>query len=152
MIVFRLTRKRYPVELSGKGAAVYGARWNSPGVEMIYTAESRALAMAEVVVHLSVAMLPADFAILKIEIPETVSLSVVDESSLPADWAGFPYALQTQKIGDRFASEFKTCVMKVPSAVVKGDYNYLVNPYHGDFGQIKIIEINDFAIDRRMFK
>lgn len=52
---YRLARKKYPVELSGRGAALRGARWNSPGTEIIYTARNRALAMAEVAVHLTIA-------------------------------------------------------------------------------------------------
>jgi len=51
MEVFRLSRAKYADQLSGYGAALKGARWNSRGVEMIYAAENRSLAMAEVLVH-----------------------------------------------------------------------------------------------------
>jgi len=49
--VYRLSRGKYARPLSGKGASIYGARWNSPGIELIYTAANRSLAMAEVFVH-----------------------------------------------------------------------------------------------------
>jgi RES domain-containing protein len=52
MLVFRLSRKKYAGELTEKGAALSGNRWNSKAVQMICCADSRALAMAEVVVHL----------------------------------------------------------------------------------------------------
>lgn len=152
MIVFRLSRKKYAAALSGKGAAVYGARWNSQGVEMIYTAESRALAMAEVIVHLSLAMMPDDYQMLSIVIPDSVSVEVLDLSILPDDWAIFPYNHKTQAIGDRFIYEREACVLKVPSSVVNGDFNYLLNSYHADFSKIEISEISDFVIDRRIFK
>lgn len=152
MKVFRLSRKKYPAELSGKGAAVYGARWNSPGIEMVYTAESRALAMAEVFVHLSLAMMPDDYLMLTIDIPATVSIKALNTLSLPEDWADSPYKNETQAIGDHFISSREACILKVPSSVVQGDFNYLLNPYHADFENISIIEINDFIIDRRMIK
>ena len=152
MIVFRLSRKKYATALSGKGAAVYGARWNSQGVEMIYTAESRALAMAEVIVHLSLAMMPDDYQMLSILVPDSVSVEVLDTAILPKDWYVFPYTHKTQAIGDRFIYERHACILKVPSSVVNGDFNYLINPYHADFNMIEISEISDFAIDRRMFK
>lgn len=151
MNVFRLSRRRYSTELSGKGAATYGARWNSQGVEIIYTADSRALALAEVFVHLSAAMLPDDYFMQTINIPDSVSVLSLDETLLPGNWSDFPYTYQTQEIGDKFVSERRYCVLKVPSSVVHGDYNYLINPFHHEFIQITIIELTDFIIDRRMF-
>ena len=41
MKVFRLSKKKYAEELSGKGASKSGNRSNSKGTEIIYTAESR---------------------------------------------------------------------------------------------------------------
>ncbi|HRG64384.1 MAG TPA: RES family NAD+ phosphorylase, partial [Saprospiraceae bacterium] len=72
MEVFRLSRARFADQLSGVGAALKGARWNSPGVEMVYTAQNRSLAMAEVLVHLSLGMLPDDFRMLTIWIPDNL--------------------------------------------------------------------------------
>lgn len=152
MKVFRLSRKKYPTELSGKGAAAFGARWNSQGIEMVYTAESRALAMAEVFVHLSLAMMPDDYLMLTIDIPGSVSLTALNYDTLPDDWAESPFNYKTQKIGDRFIAARESCVLKVPSGVVQGDFNYLINPYHADFNLIGIIEINDFVFDRRLIK
>lgn len=54
MIVFRLSSSRYAEDLSGKGAELYGGRWNSIGTPVVYTASSRALAMAEAAVHLHI--------------------------------------------------------------------------------------------------
>lgn len=152
MLVFRLSRKKYPDGLSGKGAALCGARWNSPGTELVYTAESRALAMAEVFVHLSLAMMPDDYQMLTIEIPENVSVASADPSLLPENWADFPFIVHTRKIDDSFVARRESCVLKVPSAVVKGDFNYLINPDHGDFAGIKIVETNEFVFDRRLLK
>lgn len=152
MKVFRLTRKKYAELFSGKGASKSGNRWNSKGTEIIYTAESRALAMAELVVHLSLATLPRDFVMMKIDIPETIKIKELNLTELPENWNHPSQAISTQKTGDKFIDSITHCVMKVPSALVNGDFNYLLNPYHKDFKKIKIVNISDFPFDRRIFQ
>lgn len=152
MKVYRLSRKKHSYKLSGKGAAKSGNRWNSKGIEIIYCADSRALAMAELTVHLTVATLPSDYMMLEINIPETISIELLEESDLPDEWNIFPHSVSTQSIGDNFIDSKKVCVLKVPSAVVKGDFNYLINPYYSDFKGIKITKVDSFPFDKRMFK
>ena len=152
MEVFRLARKKYPVELSGKGASIAGARWNSKGTEIIYCAQSRALAMAEVVVHLSLAILPNDFVMLTIHIPDAVAIEILNPEVLKEDWNVFPCTFETPLLGDDFVKKNDACIMKVPSATVKGDFNFLINPNHKDFNKIKITEQIDFPFDKRIFK
>lgn len=152
MRVFRLSKQKYSNELSGKGAAKFGNRWNSKGVEMIYSAESRALAMAEVAVHLTLATLPSDYVMIEIDIPNTVEVEELEVKKLPNNWNNHPPSSTTQKIGDKFIELNNACVLKVPSAVVQGDCNYLINPYHEQFKQLKIIETVRFPFDKRIFK
>ncbi len=47
--------------------------------------------------------------------------------------------------------ENKYCILKVPSAVVKGDFNYLLNPYHMDFKKVESINFHKFPFDIRLF-
>ena len=152
MQVFRLQNKKYPIVLSGKGASVTGARWNSKGTEVIYTAQNRALAMAEVVVHLTLATLPKGFCMVTIFIPDDVLIFALDPKKLPNDWNFFPENAATQKLGDELIRLNEFAIIKVPSAVVKGEFNYLVNPHHNDFNKITIIAQEDFPFDRRIFK
>jgi len=151
MRVFRLSRKKYSYDLSGKGAAVFGNRWNSKGIEMLYTAESRALAMAEVIVHLSLASLPDDYMMIEIEIPDSIGVAVLNPQDLDVNWNSNPPRLYTQAFGDKFIYSKNHSVFKVPSAVVKGDFNYLLNPNHQDITKIKIIEVSNFPFDERIF-
>ncbi|QKJ64882.1 RES family NAD+ phosphorylase [Flavobacterium sp. M31R6] len=152
MEVFRLARKKHPIELSGKGASISGARWNSKGTEIIYCAQNRALAMAEVLVHLSLATLPNDFVMLTIDIPDDIFVEILDPNKLSIDWNVFPCTFETPLLGDDFIRRNVACILKVPSAVVKGDFNFLINPYHIDFYKIKITEQIDFPFDKRIFK
>jgi RES domain-containing protein len=152
MEVYRLARKKFSAKLSGKGAALKGARWNSPGVEIIYTASNKSLTMAEVAVHFTLATLPSDYMMITIIIPDNVPIKVVQEKELPKNWNSFPYRISTQKFGDEFIFENKYCLLKIPSAITKGDFNILINPYHPEFKRIKIIYMEQFPFDKRIFK
>ncbi|MEN8186684.1 MAG: RES family NAD+ phosphorylase [Bacteroidota bacterium] len=152
MKVFRLSRKKYSKELSGRGASYSGNRWNSKGTEIIYCASSRALAMAEVAVHLNLALLPNDYLMLEIDVPDSIIIEKLDKKNIPKDWDLFPHIIPTQQIGDNFIKKKKYCVLQVPSAVVKGDINYLINPFHHDFELIKITNSYSFPFNDRLFK
>ncbi len=151
MKVFRLTKAKYAGELSGIGAAKFGNRWNSKGIEMIYTAGCRALAVTEILVHLPTGLIPKDMMMLQINIPDDMNMQVLDTKILPQDWHVFPPRVATQQLGDAFVLKNRYTVLKVPSAVVKGDFNYLLNPNHPDFERIKIISQEPFGFDVRLF-
>ena len=151
MKVFRLTKAKYAETLSGVGAAKFGNRWNSKGVEMIYTAGCRALAVTEILVHLPTGLIPQDMMMLQIDIPDDLNIQVLDTKTLPPDWNVFPPRVVTQQLGDAFVFENRFAVLKVPSAVVQGDFNYLLNPNHPDFKRIKIISQEPFGFDVRLF-
>ena len=152
MHAFRLTREPYAHSLSGKGAALKGGRWNSAGVEILYTAENRSLAMAEVVVHFTLATLPADYRMVSLDIPGHLPVQELQDADLPANWNIFPHLLTTQALGDRFILENKFPILRVPSAVVHGDFNLLLNPGHKDFKEIRIVQVEPFPFDQRIFK
>ena len=152
MEVFRLARTRHRKKLSGRGAARKGARWNSIGTKIIYTAANRSLAMAEVAVHLTIAMLPSDYYMLTIFIPDATSMRTIEPGILPRNWNQFPHLPQTQVIGDTFIRENTHCLLKVPSAVTQGDFNILINPRHPEFKKIRIVEAKKFPFDERVFR
>ena len=152
MEAYRLSREMYASTLSGKGAAIKGARWNSIGVEMIYTASNRSLAMAEVAVHFTLATLPSDYMMITIFIPDDISLLKLNISDLPTDWNTFPHPASTQTPGDKFINENKHCVLQIPSVVTQGDYNLLINPNHSDFAKIKVITAEKFPFNKRIFR
>jgi RES domain-containing protein len=152
MEVFRLSTSKWSKILSGKGAALKGGRWNSAGIEIIYTGSNRSLAMAEVAVHFTLATLPSDYMMVTISIPDDVSIKTVQEKDLPKGWNTFPYGSGTQSFGDDFVNENKYCLLRIPSAVTKGDFNILINPAHPEFKKIKILLEEPFPFDNRIFK
>jgi len=151
MEAFRLTREKFAHSLSGKGAAIKGARWNSVGVELIYTASNRSLAMAEVAVHFTLATLPADYVMVSLEIPDDIPYLQIEPGDLPTNWKEFPHPSSTQIFGDTFVFENIFCILKIPSVVTQGDYNLLINPKHPDFAKIRIMRIEKFPFDKRIF-
>jgi len=152
MIVFRLAKAKYSSDLSGMGAAKTGGRWNSKGISIIYTSESRALCTAEIAVHTPLGLLPLDYEIISIEIPDTVEIKVLPTHEYPINWNSIPHSATPQKTRDNFIMQNDYAVLKVPSAVVQGDFNYLLNPNHTDFKKIKIVKAESFSFDSRLFK
>lgn len=152
MIVYRLAKEKYRNDLSGKGAEISGGRWNSKGTAMVYTSASRALCTAEIGVHIPFGIIPEHYYLAEIEIPDTSIFENVHDSQLPVKWNQFPHAHETQKIGDQFIENNKSLVLKVPSAAVQGDFNYLINPQHTDFPKVKIRMTELFSFDERLFR
>lgn len=151
MIVYRLSKSKYAHDLSGRGAEKSGARWNSKGIPMLYTGASRALCTAEIAVHTPLGNVPDDYMLITIEVPEDAPMTETGTGQLPADWKSIPHTHSTQRIGDRFVTEATHLVMRVPSVVVQGEYNYLLNPWHPDFKRLKILDVEPFSFDERLF-
>lgn len=152
MTLYRLSKQQYINDLSGRGAELTGGRWNSKGIPVLYTAESRALAAIEIAVHTPLGIMPANYYLATIEIPDIERASMVDIADLPANWDRNPFLIITQKIGDSFIKANKHLILQVPSATVKGDHNYLINPLHIDFKKVRITSTEPFEFDSRLFK
>lgn len=122
---------------TGDGARMYGGRWNSRGVPVIYTAGSLALASIEIVVNLPSPKLLEDF----VRIPVLFKSNLVEQlplMELPQDWLSRPISPHTRNIGDKWIKEQRSVVLKVPSVVVPEEFNFLLNPTHPDFKKIEI--------------
>ena len=151
MIVYRLSKSKYASDLSGKGAEKIGGRWNSKGIALVYTSESRALCTTEIAVHTPLGNLPFGYELITIEIPDEIPIKEVSSADLPLEWKSIPHSPASQKIGNCFVAEGKFMVLKVPSVVVPGDFNYLLNPAHAEFYKVKIKSVEPFNFDERLF-
>ncbi len=146
MTVFRITAAQWSKQLTASG---YPARWSRRGSFVIYTAQSRALACLENLVHRSGEGNNAFFKVMLIEVPNSLKVEVVDTKILKKDWYALTNYAYCQAIGDQWVRDGKTAAIKVPSAVIKQEYNYLLNPNHPDFKQIKLAGIEPFGFDER---
>jgi RES domain-containing protein len=144
---FRLSSGRYP-SITGTGAALHGGRWNPAGVEAIYAAATVSLATLETLVHFSV--LPRDFVLTEIHIPVRVGIETIQERDLPSDWHTFSPSASTQEIGRKWVVELRSAVLFVPSAITPAERNFVFNPKHPDFRQIKFLPSTPFRFDPRL--
>ncbi len=151
MIVFRLSKAEFCSDLTGLGAQKSGGRWNSKGVAILYTSQSRALCTTEIAVHTPLGILPTDYQIVSIQIPDECKIDELTPANLPNNWRTFPHGYETQEIGNNFVKAAKYLVLKVPSVVVSGEFNYLINPKHNDFKKVKILLVESFNFDQRLF-
>jgi RES domain-containing protein len=155
MKVYRIEREKYlDTTLQGVGSALTeGYRWNSLTTYLVYTAESRALATLEVAVHLDfLEDLPTDRFYVEIEIPDDIEILELSIDQLTENWDSKPPLLETQFIGDDFVSQKNAAVLKVPSAIVPPEFNYLINPNHPDSAKIKVISTQRLQFDNRFKK
>jgi RES domain-containing protein len=149
MEVFRLSKAQYASDLTGTGAKLAGGRWNKAGVAVLYTSSSRALATVEVLVHVPAFYIPLDYVLSILWIPDN-SIQVLDTKVLPLNWQELTPAHDLQKLSNEWLNAQTHLVLRVPSAVVQGEYNYLVNPYHIDFPQVKLLHQEPYRFDSRL--
>jgi RES domain-containing protein len=147
MIVYRITLAKYAGTLFASGNP---ARWNSKDVKVIYTAGSRSLACLENVVHRSALGLRESFRTISIEIPDNVEIEEIKVSDLHRNWREYSQYPYTQKIGDEWSKGALTAVLKVPSAIIPEEHNYLINPLHKDYNRIKYLGNEPFDFDERI--
>jgi len=137
--------------LSGEGAFRFGGRWNSPGRRAVYMGGSLALASLELLVHLGVPEVLRTYRKLRVMIPAGV-IRAVDEQGLPEGWAMPGLHPVTQEIGDRWLASGESAVLRVPSAVVAGEVNYVLDPTHPGSAKVEAGSITDFRFDSRIVK
>lgn len=157
MILYRFSRKEHGGDLSGKGAELYGGRWNSKGTPVIYCSETRALAVAEVIAYTPPGFIPEGYVLNIIEAPEATStegdsFTSLEPKQLPEGWNRYPHRKETKHLGDALLKAREHLLIKVPSALITSEYNYLINPLHQDFNKVQLIEVLPFNFNERLFK
>ncbi|HKG96416.1 MAG TPA: RES family NAD+ phosphorylase [Pyrinomonadaceae bacterium] len=147
---WRIVKTRFWADaFSGEGARVYGGRWNSSGVAMVYTAGSISLATLELLVHLDTTLVIPSYSMCPVDFDDSL-LEVLDPAALPSDWRQSPPPRSLQLIGDDWISRASSVVLRVPSAVVEDENNYLINPAHKDFKKLAIGRMKPFPLDARL--
>ena len=152
MRFWRICRRRYVAKAaSGEGARLYGGRWNSRGVRVVYASTSLALAAVETFVNLEPNLRPKDLVSIEGDIPDALEIARVDLKALPANWHETRDE-SLRRVGDNWIRAGRTAALLVPSAAIRGEWNVLLNPAHRDFSKIKFREPAPFKFDVRMFR
>jgi RES domain-containing protein len=139
---------------------IFGGRWNPVGVGVIYASSNPSLAALEILTQYDV--LPNDYVLTQIDIPDTVGVRVVKNQDLPADWQAEPpvrkpdglQQINAQLFGLLWTQQLASGVLSVPSAVMGTDWpterNYVINPQHPAFSSIKFGDPKPFRFDPRL--
>ena len=152
MQFWRICRRHYAAEAAGgEGARLYGGRWNSRGVRVVYASTSLALAAIETFVNLEPNLRPKDLVSIEGKIPDAIQIGRLEFKSLPAHW----YETRDESLhrfGDEWILASRSVALLVPSAAIQGEWNVLLNPSHADFSKIRFREPVPFVFDMRMFR
>ncbi|MGH2645514.1 MAG: RES family NAD+ phosphorylase, partial [Chitinophagaceae bacterium] len=118
MEVYRIGKTKFIHDLSGTGSRLYGGRWNSKGLGVIYTSSYRSLAALELLVHVPLKNLTHDYSLATIHIPENIRIKTITLHHLPDDWQNISMNPSLQEIGNKWMKELQACILKVPSVVI----------------------------------
>jgi len=147
---WRITkRKHISNAFTGEGAREFGGRWSNPGTAIVYTAQSQSLAALEMLVHLDSPELLEKYVLLGVDIEESL-IARMDPLRLPKNWRSDPPPPEIRSIGDEWVVARSSAVLEVPSALVPGEHNFLLNPGHGDFAKLRIGRPQAFRFDPRL--
>lgn len=147
MIIYRVATGEHAKEISGEGARLHGGRWNSVGNLALYTSEYISLCILEILVRAGKFTSPDSYTLTSIDLPEN-SVSEIQLKKLKQDWQS--HLEYTQWIGDEFLKNKQALALKVPSAVVPQEHNFLINPLHSDFKKVKVINTELLELDKRL--
>lgn len=145
--VYRVCR-RIHARLDGEGARRVGGRWNSPGRPVVYMAQSIALAVLENLVHMTRQDYPTGYVVIAAVIPDHIA--ILDESATRLQMPESAFS-GSSAIGDFWFDAELSAVLRVRSAVIPSEFNYLINPHHIDFAQIAVEPPEPFPFDPRLF-
>lgn len=151
MNIYRIGQTKYARDTRGSGI---DGRWNLLGRYVIYFGGSLALSCLEKLVHTpGTSLYTGDFSVTIAEVPDKLPIkevTVKELVKLDPDWNRVINYPITQSIGDAWLQSRETAVLKVPSAIIEMEYNYLVNPAHPDFNKIKLVAVSKFTFDNRL--
>ena len=143
-----IKEKHAAMAFSGEGAAKTGGRWNSRGVPVVYTSSTKSLAALESLVQLNPPVL-FKYVAIRIRFDDAL-LEIMPARNLPADWRAEPPPPSSKAVGDGWVWEARSAVLALPSVLISGEPNYLLNPAHPDFKKISIGKPEPFAFDPRL--
>jgi RES domain-containing protein len=150
MQVYRLAKAKYIRDLTGIGARIAGGRWNEKGAAVLYTARNRALATVEYLVHVPIAIIPKNLRMATLDVPDAAPAATIAVEDLPPNWDHYPPPPRLAKIGTDWVTGNLQLLLFIPSAVVPGEHNVLINPSHPDMKYVKILDVEVYQFDKRL--
>jgi RES domain-containing protein len=149
MLVYRIQKSKYAIDISGTGSTLVSGRWHQAGKQpILYTSSNISLAILECLVHLPTVVKPPDLVLLTIDVPDK-SIITIDTKNLPENWNKKGYFDDVQQWGTKWLQGLSSLAVLVPS-VTSPDHNILVNPGHPDFSHVRIVDSRQITLDDRL--
>ncbi len=151
LTVYRLGKYVYRHQLfSGDGGLHASGRWTPRGRAVVYSSGSISLAVLEYTVNYRRRGWVPATVLGRAVIPASVRVETVSIGTLPVNWFAAATPALLQMIGGDWLERGETAVLKVPSAIVTEEWNYLLNPSHADFRKFQIAVPKRFDFDQRV--
>src|SRR5690606_10406514 len=148
MEIYRIRSERYSKKLSASGRA---NRWNFENRYVVHASSTRSLATLELIAHRNAIMDGTIYKVIVIGIPDEIGIiESVDLKKLGSNWNLLENRSVTQNYGDQWYKHKKSVALKVPSAIIVQEHNFVLNTTHPDFYKIKIKQIENFVWDKSL--
>ena len=155
-IAWRIARRHFGTDLIGSANAAgrFGGRWNPRGIPVLYAGASFCTALLEVLARLPAATNVTDYIAMPIRIQASVAIETLYESSLPPGWRSLSLRQSDvlRQIGANWLQSRRTCVLSVPSAAVRNERLFLLNPTHPVFSSLEVLTPEPLDLDPRLFR
>ncbi|HEX5043725.1 MAG TPA: RES family NAD+ phosphorylase [Candidatus Polarisedimenticolaceae bacterium] len=125
-------------------------RWNQAGTRLVYASESRALAALEYLAHAEDGDEDTELVAIAGALPDDASVERVLPEDLPQGWDAPEHPQELRRLGSTWAESRRTAVLSVPSALVPGESNLLLNPAHPEARQLSVHAVEPFRLDPRL--
>ena len=150
--VHRVVKEKHAAHaLDGEGSRLYGSRWTSPGLRVVHTSHSLSLAVLEILVHLQASAPLAHYVSFRLTIDDE-AIDTLPLDALPENWRRFPASPELQGLGDAWITSARSLALRVPSAVIEGEWNYLVNPGHPAYSAVEVEGPRRLELDSRLMR
>lgn len=156
MQLYRITKEKYLDDLSGQGKSYQdGARWNRPGLPVLYFASSSAVALLEMANYLpSPRLVPKSYRLGIYELPDDLLRGTLTIEQMPKDWAKFPYPASTQTMGSEWLTQMTSLCLQVPSVAIPAGLEQIVviNPKHPAISSLRRVDVKTDLFNKRAFQ
>jgi RES domain-containing protein len=115
----------------------------------VYAAGSQSLALLEILAHLECAELLDRYVFFRVDFDAEL-VEEMDAATLGRNWRSYPAPSKNQAIGDDWAARGQKPVLRVPSAIVPAESNYLLNAAHAGFERLTISDRIPYRFDSRL--
>lgn len=108
-----------------------------------------ALAMSETIAHrLGQSFFSAGYSLITFDVADKLPYDEISRSQLHEDWHLYSSYSISHPLGSAWFKRKETLLLRVPSAIVPGDFNVVVNATHPDYDQLREVSREAFPFDQ----